>query len=137
MVQGQEEQKVKPALPTTEMIAKENPATINANELKTVHDDKSKTEQTSPQQEIKLKPMVKATSAPVLGSEENKSLDPSSRQSKENTQYSMENADAKQLTLPAGVKKSTEPVVTPEVKKPDVEKKADEKVKNKTRPGQH
>ena len=93
-VQTQEEQKSMPALPTPEMITKENPAVIQVNEQKNpAVEEKTKVDQFSSK-------MIKANSSPVKAPEENKTQDPSAKQSKSNTQHSIDNTTTKQLANP-------------------------------------
>ena len=44
--------------------------------------------------------MIKANSSPVKAPEENKTQDPSAKQSKSNTQHSIDNTTTKQLANP-------------------------------------
>ena len=106
-VQDQEKQKSMPALPTQEMIAKENPVVVSPSEQKNpVVDDKTQVNQstTQPAEQIQSK-MIRANSAPVKNQEENKTLDPSTKQSKSNTQHSIDNTTTKKMpTAGAGEK---------------------------------
>jgi hypothetical protein len=92
-VDSREEKNPRPAMPTPEMAAKENPAVVIPNEPKPAVEEKTKVEQPA---ELPGK-MIKSTTAPRLEPETDKSSDASSKQSKSNTQYSVDSPATKQM----------------------------------------